>query len=124
MNTAKSRTIVVIGAAILGLLGVVVIAADPDKEKGDLRAKVNVFMCDKLTSSQNVIEGLTTENYDLIEAGAVRMLVMSKAAEWRVGDGPQYKQDTVEFVNACKDLIVQSKARNIEARRSRTCSSQ
>ena len=114
MQATQSRIIVVFAAALIGLCGVVVTAADPAKEKGEVRAKVSIFMRAKLTNSQNVIEGLATENYDLIEAGAARMLLMSKATEWRVGDRPQYKQDTVEFVNACKDLIAQSKAKNIE----------
>jgi len=89
-------------------------AADRQTERQQLRSKVALFMRAKLINSQNVLEGLTTENFDLIRQGAERMIVMSKAAEWRVGGGEVYTQDTAQFVAAAQDLIKQSKERNVD----------
>jgi len=115
MKTAKSRIVVaIVGSTLLAFAGAHLLTANAAQKDQSTRDKVRVFMRAKLTNSQNVIEGLATENWDLIEGGAARMLVMSKATEWTVGDGPQYKQDTHDFVNACKQLITQSKAKNIE----------
>ncbi|HXY37348.1 MAG TPA: hypothetical protein VEI07_24180 [Planctomycetaceae bacterium] len=116
MKTARFKIVVVIvGISLLGVSGALLFGGGSAQEKDSLRDKVKLFMRSKLTNSQNVIEGLATENWDLIEAGGARMLVMSKATEWSVGQtGPQYKQDTTEFVNACKQLITQSKAKNLE----------
>jgi len=115
MTTAKSRIVVAVAAlTLLALAGAQLLTASAAQKDESTRDKVRVFMRAKLTNSQNVIEGLATENWDLIEGGAARMLVMSKATEWTVGDGPQYKQDTNDFVNACKQLITQSKVKNIE----------
>lgn len=119
MKTARSG--IVLAAVAMSLVGVSRAllrggdSQEKQQKKESLRDKVKVFMRSKLTNSQNVVEGLAREDWDLIEAGAARMLVMSKATEWSVGEtGPQYKQDTLEFVNACKQLITQSKAKNLE----------
>ena len=42
----------------------------------------STFMRAKLTSSQLVLEGLVTEDFELISKGASRMAKMSEAAEW------------------------------------------
>ena len=116
MRTARFRIgVAIVGISLLGLSGALLRGGNQAQDKDALRDKVKVFMRAKLTNSQSVIEGLATENWDLIEAGGARMLVMSKATEWSLGQtGTQYKQDTIEFVNACRQLITQSKARNIE----------
>ena len=116
MKMARTRILVVVAALLLAGVSEALLQGDSSPQgKESLRDKVKVFMRSKLTNSQSVVEGLATENWDLIEQGAARMLVMSKASEWSAGEtGPQYKQDTTEFVNACKQLINQSKAKNLE----------
>lgn len=116
MKTARFRIVAaIVGLSLVGLSGAILRGGNAAQEKEALRDKVKVFMRAKLTNSQNVVEGLATENWDLIEGGAARMLVMSKASEWSVGEtGPQYKQDTKEFVDACKQMITQAKAKNLE----------
>jgi hypothetical protein len=115
MKTMKPGIVVMAaGAALVGLVVPAAPAADRPADKAALRSKVSIFMRAKLVNSKDVLEGLATEKYDLIESGAERMIVMSKAAEWRVGGESTYTQDTLEFVNAAKELIRQAKAKNIE----------
>ena len=112
----KTRTIgiVLVCLACIGGTRLILPAADSKGEKERLRSKVDVFMRAKLFSSQSVLEGLTTENFDLIQQGAEKMIVMSKAAEWRAQEGERYAQDTAQFVAAAKDLVRQARKRNID----------
>jgi hypothetical protein len=116
MKRTQSRIVVAVMAlSLLGACAVLAQSGKSARDKESLRDKVKVFMRSKLTNSQSVVEGLATENWDTIQSAGARMLVMSKAAEWSVGNtGPQYTQDTTEFINACKQLITQSKAKNLE----------
>jgi cytochrome c556 len=68
----------------------------------------------KLANSQSVLEGLVTEDFDLIQNGAEKMVVMTKGAQWKVGAGEEYTADTVRFVDAARDLIQNAKTKNID----------
>jgi hypothetical protein len=115
MNTIpRNLAITTVGLVCVLFLGVRAPGADPQTDKEAMRDKVRLFMRAKLINSQNVLEGLTTENFDLVRQGAERMIVMSKAAEWRVGGSDTYSFDTAQFVSAAQDLIKQSKERNID----------
>lgn len=78
------------------------------------KAGVKRFMRAKLEASQTVLEGLVTENFDQVTAGAEKMNVMSKAAEWQVVKGPIYNQHSAEFQRASQRLIKQAKEKNLE----------
>ena len=62
----KTRTIgiVLVCLACIGGTRLIFPAADSEGEKERLRSKVEIFMRAKLFSSQSVLEGLTTENFD------------------------------------------------------------
>ncbi len=53
------------------------------------------FMRDKLELSQRVLEGLATEDYDLIVAKGTSLSAMSKEADWRVFENPDYDQQSI-----------------------------
>jgi hypothetical protein len=115
MKTIKPAVLVVAGATMLmSFAGMWAPAADPPAKEKQPRSKVAFFMRAKLANSQSVLEGLTTEDFDLIRTGAQRMIVMTKAAEWKVGGGEVYTQDSVKFVDAAQDLIKNSNEKNID----------
>ena len=63
-------------------------------------------MREKLELAQRVLEGLATEDYDLIITKGTRLSAMSKEADWRVFENPDYDQQSVTFrrhVKAAKD---------------------
>lgn len=81
------------------------------EEKPDNVAK---FMRAKLAASQSVLEGLVTEDFDKIKPAAEKMIVMSKATEWQVIQGPVYAQYSAEFRRSCEQLIKMSNDKNLD----------
>jgi hypothetical protein len=73
------------------------------------------FMRDKLELSQRVLEGLATEDYDLIIAKGVKLSAMSKEADWRVFENPDYDQQSVLFRRQVEALVKSAKDKNLEA---------
>lgn len=104
--------------ASLGIVCALLSAPGPAEEKtavtntqaqGKARRKpieprIRRFMRAKLGASQNVLEGLVTEDYAQIRKGAKSMLVMSKAADFQVFPTATYSQYSGEFQRAVARL--------------------
>ena len=73
------------------------------------------FMRDKLELSQGVLEGLATEDYDLIIARGTRLSAMSKEADWRVFENPDYDQQSIVFRRHVDSLVRAAKEKNLDA---------
>jgi cytochrome c556 len=75
------------------------------------------FMRRKLEFSKNVLEGLSLEQYPMIEKNAKALKVMSQAAEWEVPMIPNatdYVALTSEFQRYTDDLVKAAKQGNID----------
>jgi len=81
-------------------------APEPDKVAGFMRAK--------LMRSQNVLEGLTTEDYDLIAKGAQELALASLDSNWQVLQTEDYARQSAEFRRACGMLGDAAKAKNLD----------
>src|SRR6188508_344550 len=73
------------------------------------------FMRDKLELSQRVLEGLATEDYDLIIAKGTSLSAMSKEADWRVFENPDYDQQSITFRRHVNALVKAAKDKNLDA---------
>src|SRR5688572_25268342 len=73
------------------------------------------FMREKLEISGTILEGLTTEDYELIEAGAKRLATMSQAEQWRMSNDALYRQYSSEFQRMTERLAEHGKAQNLDA---------
>ena len=73
------------------------------------------FMHDKLELSQRVLEGLATENYELIISKGTRLSAMSKEADWRVFENPDYDQQSVIFRRQVDSLVKAARDKNLDA---------
>lgn len=73
------------------------------------------FMHDKLELSQRVLEGLATADYDLIIAKGTKLSAMSKEADWRAFENPDYDQQSVIFRRQVDALVKAAKDKNIDA---------
>ncbi len=86
-------------------------AGQPEKRsRGD-------FMRQKLEYSKNVLEGLSLEQYGLIEKNAKALKALSQAAEWEVPVIPNatdYVALTSEFQRSADDLVRCAKQSNID----------
>lgn len=88
------------------------VAADKPVEK---LSPTKTYMRAKLQDCQHVLEGLTTEDFKLVQKGAEHMQLMSRATEWTVIEGPVYAQLSGEFRRCCEDLIKRAKEKNTDA---------
>jgi len=73
------------------------------------------FMRDKLELSQRVLEGLATEDYELIISKGTRLSAMSKEADWRVFENPDYDQQSIAFRRHVDSLVRAAKEKNLDA---------
>ena len=76
--------------------------------------RVAVFMRAKLAHSQNVLEGLATEDFDLIERGAQELSLASQDSNWQVLQTEDYVRQSAEFRRACDSLRDAAQRKNLD----------
>ena len=120
---------------ILGLIGVLMawtmLGVDPatsqDKSattKDNQQKKVpdakrdleqTTFMRKKLEASGQILEGLTSENAQLIIKGAKALVEMSAAEKWQVRNDVMYRQFSGEFQRSAQSLSEAAEKGNYDA---------
>jgi hypothetical protein len=96
------------GALLACLLTPLAISQKTDKPD------VKDFMRGKLIHMQKVLEGITTEDYDLIRKDANQLVLLSHATEWRVLMTPEYQQHSAEFRRAAQSIVDGAKKKNLD----------
>src|SRR5262249_28775793 len=76
--------------------------------------KVADLMRKKLTHAQKVLEGIALNNFDQIGRSAEELILISKGAEWRVINSPQYEVHSNGFRRAAEGLIEKAKDKNVD----------
>jgi hypothetical protein len=76
--------------------------------------KLRDFMRAKLSHSQKVLEGLTTEDYDMIAKNAQAMSLLSQATNWQVLQTQDYLDQSQEFRRASDSLTEAAKKKNLD----------
>lgn len=71
--------------------------SDPQDKVSAKKLAMKAFMRKKLAASQNIIEGLALEDFELVERGAKDLKAMSAAAEFMVTKDPLYKEHSDDF---------------------------
>lgn len=79
----------------------------PDAELGD-------FMAVKLQHAQGVLEGLVTEDYDLVAKHSQEISLLSQEAGWRVIQTPEYAAQSEEFRRAVDSMTEAARHRNLD----------
>jgi hypothetical protein len=107
-------------AASLAALGLVAHARqEPGQDQPQAPARTrSEFMRQKLEFTKSVLEGLTVENYELIERNGKLLKRLSTASEWEVTSIPnveEYLPYTTEFQRLCDELMKAGRDRNIDA---------
>ena len=73
------------------------------------------FMRTKLMYSKNIFEGLTTGDFDAIDAAIKEVHSVTEGEQWVAIDNPQYRKLTEEFKSTVKRLDAAAKTENIDA---------
>ena len=85
------------------------IHAEPPKQQPK-----DSFMRGKLAASQQILEGLTTEDFQMVQKGSKELNSMTKAEKWRVSNDAMYKQFSQEFQRKTAALEKAAKAERIQ----------
>lgn len=72
------------------------------------------FMREKLTHSQKVLEGLTTENYALIAKHGKELKVLSQAEMWQVLQTPEYLAHSADFRRTAEAMVDAAEKKNLD----------
>jgi hypothetical protein len=72
------------------------------------------FMREKLKHSQEIVEGLTVENFDQIAKNAQRLGLLSHAAGWNVFQTEEYVLQSGEFRRAVEALSKHAMQKNLD----------
>lgn len=72
------------------------------------------FMRDKLELSKRVLEGLATEDYDLIVSKARRLGAMSQESTWSLIEHPDYSRLSAEFRKNVELLATAAQNKNLD----------
>jgi cytochrome c556 len=102
-------------AGIVVLAVAAVTGSRPTADESTTRPdQVAVFMRAKLAHSQNVLEGLAVEDYDLIDKGAQELSLASEDASWQVLQTEDYARQSADFRRSCDSLRKAAKSRNLD----------
>lgn len=82
--------------------------------KDDDDKSLAAFMRKKLDSSSKILEGLTTEDAELIQQGAKALLDMSKAEKWNVIADEDYREFNRDFRSAVRKLNEAAEGENFD----------
>lgn len=75
---------------------------------------ISTFMRKKLEMSNQVLEGIVTEDAALIRKGAEALGEMSKAEKWMVSNDVMYRQSNGEFQRSVEKLVEAAKKENFD----------
>ena len=124
------RVAMLLGLFGLGLIGAMFgigSASSQDKPTGSndkVQKKVpdakrnldqSIFMRKKLEASSQILEGLTSEDAQLIIKGARVLVEMSAAEKWQVQNNVMYRQFSGEFQRSAKSLLEAAEKGNYDA---------
>ncbi len=90
------------------------IGQDHAQELPPPQRSAGAFMRAKLVGSQKVLDGLVTEDFQLIKNGAQSMKQMSLAVQWPTADDAVYQHYGTEFRLQCDKLVELADEQNLQ----------
>lgn len=105
----KRGQILVLCLAVIGGVWISIGQSAPPKVND-----VRDFMRVKLEHSKKVLEGLTTDDFDLIAKNAQAMSLLSLDATWQVLQTPEYAQRSADFRRTADALNEAAKKKNLD----------
>lgn len=111
-KTSAFRTEVAVGACLVAAAAglPLALAAQPATQPDQVAPLMRV----KLTHSQDVLEGLAVEDFDLIDCGAQQLSLTSEDASWQVLQTEDYARMSADFRRSCDRLREAARAKNLD----------
>ena len=106
-NVSRVRTVtgmaivLTLIAATSAVWNVWSVAADDDLKPDQ---SLSAFMRKKLNASSQILEGLTTEDAELIQKGAKTLTELSKTEKWQILSDPEYREYSLDFRSNARKL--------------------
>ena len=108
----KANRLLIIILVIVGLCASLWSAWAADKaESVD---KDTTFMRAKLGHSQKILEGLLTEDFEMILTNAQKMSLLTRTLDWGMLETPEYLQRSMEFRRSVDQLAAAAKQNNLD----------
>ena len=76
---------------------------------------VSAFMRLKLNHSQKVLEGIATEDFDLIAKNSQQMGLLAQDENWKVYQTPEYRTHSAEFQRIAAALTKAGQDKNVDS---------
>lgn len=73
-------------------------------KKDDPDPVLRKFMRQKLHASNQILEGLCTEDLQMVSEGSATLMTMSGEEKWRVSNDIMYRRYSTEFIHAVEEL--------------------
>jgi cytochrome c556 len=102
-----NRLIYILAALVFLAVLVAIARTEPPNNVRD-------FMRAKLSHSQKVLEGLTTEDFDLIAKNSQAMSLLSQATNWQVLQTQDYLQQSQDFRRTADALTEAAGKKNLD----------
>lgn len=96
------------------MLAVTVTLSSSTSAAGKDQGSLNDFMRKKLEASSRILEGITTEDAELVQGGASTLLEMSKAEVWNVLTDDDYREFNREFRSSVQKLKTAAEKGNFD----------
>ena len=99
---------------ILAVIGMVVATLAICSSRAAEKDKLPAFMRVKLDHSQQILEGLTTDDLDKVAKDSQALALLSHEANWQVIVTEDYLQHSNEFRRAANALTKAAKDKNLD----------
>ncbi len=111
---SRVRATIAMALILASGAGYLVLAQQPPMLSPKADADVSVLMRAKLSSSQKVVEGLTSSDFDMIRKGAEDLQKICDSNSWRRGDDQVIGHYRSELRRAAMKLLDQATEQNLD----------
>jgi cytochrome c556 len=106
---AVMKRLTVAGVVAITMAGFLIVSGRSEQPNN-----VRDFMRAKLSHSQKVLEGLTTEDYNMIAKNSQEMSLLSQATNWQVLQTTEYLDQSKDFRRTADTLTEAAKKKNLD----------
>ncbi len=114
MSRRVNSTGSVLLCASMALVGVVAVFSTTTPAVGKDQLSLSDFMRKKLDASSRILEGITTEDAEMVKGGADTLLEMSKAEVWNVLTDEDYREFNRDFRSSVHKLKTAAEKGNFD----------